>query len=76
MLRRRALQWLAAPGGSAAGFAGCGGGSDDASTADDASTTAGDGSSTGSSASTSCTAIPEESAGPYPVDSTTRRCCR
>jgi protocatechuate 3,4-dioxygenase beta subunit len=63
--RRRALQWLAALGGSA--LAGCGGGGDDTSgtSSTDASTTT---TTTGTAGTASCAVVPEETAGPYPGD--------
>jgi protocatechuate 3,4-dioxygenase beta subunit len=70
--RRHALRWLGALGLSA-----CGGGGDEDDTSTNTttttgSTTSGSGSSSGSSSSgttvTSCSAIPEETAGPYPGD--------
>lgn len=67
--RRQSLRWLFA-GAAAIPLAGCGGGSDDASTA---STSTGSG-STGSGGTTtaSCSVIPEETGGPYPGDGSNR----
>lgn len=72
--RRHALRWLAALGLSA-----CGGGGEEDDTTTTTSTTTGStgttsgsgsssGSSSGSTTVSSCSAIPEETAGPYPGD--------
>jgi protocatechuate 3,4-dioxygenase beta subunit len=71
--RRDTLRWLL--GAGTAALFGCGGGSDSSAASSTASTgtTTGTGSSTGTTTgtttgSTTCTAIPEETAGPYPGD--------
>jgi len=66
--RRRALQWLAALGG--AGLVGCGGGGggDAATSTSTAEATTDTSTASGGSGTASCSAIPEETAGPYPGD--------
>lgn len=61
--RRRALLWLAASATSAPLLA-CGGGNDNSTTTAAGSSTG----STGSTGTTTCSATPEETAGPYPGD--------
>jgi protocatechuate 3,4-dioxygenase beta subunit len=67
--RRRALAWLGSVGLGGWGLAGCGGGTDASSgAASGSSGTSGSSSASGSSGTASCTAINEETAGPYPGD--------
>ena len=79
--RRQSLRWLVA--GAALPMLGCGGGSSDSTTSADTtssgSTNTGTGStntgstgsgSTNTGSGTTCTAIPEETGGPYPADGT------
>jgi hypothetical protein len=72
--RRNALRWLAGAGGLALlGGAGCGAGGDTPSTATTTTgttttTTPTTGTTTTTASSSSCSAIPEETAGPYPGD--------
>jgi len=65
MQRRRALQWLAALGGT--GLMGCGGGGDAGDTTT-ATATSSSTTTSGGSGSSTCSVIPEETAGPYPGD--------
>lgn len=70
--RRRALAWLGSAGLGAWGLAGCGGGTDgtqaSSGAASGSSGTSGGGSSSSSGGASACTAINEETAGPYPGD--------
>jgi protocatechuate 3,4-dioxygenase beta subunit len=72
--RRRALQWLAALGGTALAGSGCGGGGDATDTSASTASTSGSttsattGTTTNTSSTSSGAVIPEETAGPYPGD--------
>ncbi|MEW6760645.1 MAG: intradiol ring-cleavage dioxygenase [Pseudomonadota bacterium] len=69
--RRQSLRWLLA-GAAAIPLAGCGGGEGDSTSTTSSSTSAGSTGSTGSTTTAACSAIPEETGGPYPGDGTNR----